>query len=417
MMNPRPIGTRKTVQLMVILTLLAWATQTLFHQWGYGGLILDGVVPDNTTTATTAATAAPLPAQTPAPLPAPAPEVEPIEITIELRSQIKAEGSKLTLRDVCRWSDQDQLVLEPVADMVVTRLSDTPGVRQVTVDQIKSALHDAGVNLSAIRFSGAASCAVVVGNADVAVPVNSESAKRQAADGDRVAAPKPIVADVAQTPLKDLLLADIRERLKMSADQLQVDFDAKDAAVLAITSPKCRIDFDAGETGKTLGPVVWNVVIQNDMSEQKATIAATARAWEDQVVLTRPLSRGQAFMKNDLAPRRVLVDTPTAQPVTNVDDALGQVASRAMKRGDVLTVADTDAPVIMQAGQPITVSLKIGDNTVDTIATAMDSGKKGSAIRARNNANGDIYRVRVTALDAGTQITDDNDNIVSTGTN
>ena len=37
--NPRPLGVRKTVQLLVILTLLAWATQTLFHQWGYGAII------------------------------------------------------------------------------------------------------------------------------------------------------------------------------------------------------------------------------------------------------------------------------------------------------------------------------------------------------------------------------------------
>ena len=37
MNNPRPVmSIRKTVQLMVILTLLAWATQTLFAQWGYG---------------------------------------------------------------------------------------------------------------------------------------------------------------------------------------------------------------------------------------------------------------------------------------------------------------------------------------------------------------------------------------------
>jgi hypothetical protein len=27
---------RKTVQAMVIFTILAWATQTLLHQWGYG---------------------------------------------------------------------------------------------------------------------------------------------------------------------------------------------------------------------------------------------------------------------------------------------------------------------------------------------------------------------------------------------
>ena len=35
-MNGRPISMRKKVQLMVALTLLAWATQTLFHQWGFG---------------------------------------------------------------------------------------------------------------------------------------------------------------------------------------------------------------------------------------------------------------------------------------------------------------------------------------------------------------------------------------------
>jgi len=38
-MNGRPISKKKTVQLMVILTILAWATQTLFHQWGYGGVV------------------------------------------------------------------------------------------------------------------------------------------------------------------------------------------------------------------------------------------------------------------------------------------------------------------------------------------------------------------------------------------
>ena len=32
-MNPKPISNRKKVQLLVALTLLAWATQTLLHQW------------------------------------------------------------------------------------------------------------------------------------------------------------------------------------------------------------------------------------------------------------------------------------------------------------------------------------------------------------------------------------------------
>ncbi len=33
------ISKRKTVQLMVALTILAWATETLMHQWGFGAEI------------------------------------------------------------------------------------------------------------------------------------------------------------------------------------------------------------------------------------------------------------------------------------------------------------------------------------------------------------------------------------------
>ena len=33
--NPR-LSKRKQVQLLVVLTILAWATQTLMHQWGFG---------------------------------------------------------------------------------------------------------------------------------------------------------------------------------------------------------------------------------------------------------------------------------------------------------------------------------------------------------------------------------------------
>jgi len=307
-MNGRPISKKKTVQLMVILTILAWATQTLFHQWGFGGLILPGRLSDNP------AALAPVPTPAPAETRARAP-VEPFGITLELRPQLDARGTKLTLRDICRWSDRDAAALEPVADMVIAHVGETPGVSTVNVDQIKSALHDAGVNLSTVRFSGAATCAVVVGGADPSNVAPVSAAKGQAtAEAGAASAPHTVVADAAQTSLKDLLLADLHERLKLNAQQVQVDFDAKDAKVLAMTSPKCRIDFDAGETGKAPGPVAWTVIIQDGLTDQKATIAATARAWEDQLVLTRPLSRGQPIRQSDIHPRRVLVRRSPRRP-------------------------------------------------------------------------------------------------------
>jgi flagella basal body P-ring formation protein FlgA len=376
MMNPRPLGARKTVQLLVALTLLAWATQTLFHQWGYGGLILP------------AEFAGPPPLH-PQPAQAAIPSQRP-DITLELRSQIRAVRNEVTLSDVCRWSGADAIAMEPVADLVLTRVSDAAALHTVSVDQLKSALQDAGVNVATVRFSGAATCAVVVGDADLPPPV---------------AAAKPVV-ETAQTTLKDLLLATLHERLKLSAKQVQVDFDAKDASILALTTPRYRIDFDDHDAAE-LGAVQWKVVIQTDAGDRTETIRATARKWEDQLVLTRGLSRGQGFMKGDVRHQRVLVDKPTTNPAPADEPVVGQLASRDLKRGDVLAAGDTTAPQIVRAGQFMTVALRMHDGqTVQTTATALDGGGEGAVIRARNTATGETYHVRITEPDAGEITTD-----------
>src|SRR5439155_24482000 len=103
------------------------------------------------------------------------------------------------------------------------------------------------------------------------------------------AAPRGALAEAPQTALKDLLLADLQERLKLNARQLAVDFDAKDAQILALTTPLNRLDFDDRDAA-ALGKVRWNVVIQTDAGDRTATLRATARQWEDQLVLTRGLS-------------------------------------------------------------------------------------------------------------------------------
>src|SRR5579871_6887014 len=37
--NGRPLGMRKRMQVLIAVVLLAWATQTLLHQWGFGAEI------------------------------------------------------------------------------------------------------------------------------------------------------------------------------------------------------------------------------------------------------------------------------------------------------------------------------------------------------------------------------------------
>src|SRR5262249_44336158 len=142
MNNGRPMGVRKTVQLLVILTILAWATQTLFHQWGYGAVI----VPSRASLMAHATT-------------------QPAAIrTIEVRPEITSAGGAVTLREVCRWSEEDQAALSPYADVVVRKQGDEGNVM---VDQIRAAMTDAGADLKNVHFSGAAQCAVTIGEVAV----------------------------------------------------------------------------------------------------------------------------------------------------------------------------------------------------------------------------------------------------------
>src|SRR5262245_44235961 len=106
--NGRPLSRRQTVRLMIALTILAWATQTLLKQWGFGAEIpttepateqaesTEKFVPGSSRYASGA--------------------------TLELRTEATVIGGDVKLRQVCRWADSDKHIFEPMGDLVLVRL-------------------------------------------------------------------------------------------------------------------------------------------------------------------------------------------------------------------------------------------------------------------------------------------------------
>jgi flagella basal body P-ring formation protein FlgA len=366
------MSTRRTVQLMVILTLLAWATQTLFTQWGYGGLIISQ------------------------PVASPAKG----EVILEVRSEIRPQDAAIIrLRDVCRWSQSNAGDVDGYADLILANLSEGSGTRRVNVADIRAVLHEAGVNLSGIQFAGAASCVIAV-----------EGVNELPGAGDPGATPQAAVAltdssqshalDEPQTTLRDLLVGPLLRELGLVERDVQVDFEAKDEAVLALTSPRCGFRIDASRAGD-LGAVAWNIVINDRSDERTVTLAGTVRVWEDQVVLKRALSSGQMIMEKDLISRRVLVEQRMASLLSDAKEAVGQIAGRDLQAEQALTPEDLAPQAMVTKGDFINVSLEIGGLNVATVARAMQGGAKGEVISARNEATRDVYRVVVTGVSAG----------------
>jgi flagella basal body P-ring formation protein FlgA len=310
MMNPRPVmSMRKTVQLMVILTILAWATQTLFAQWGLGGLIL------------------------PAPSPVGgSPVLTTRGATVELRPRAKFDAAAtVTLADLCRWSDHDAAMMQPYAEIEVARLGDAAGVRSVTVSDLKARLHDAGANLSELHFTGSARCLLVGAGAS---------------DSD-VAAAENEPVDPFETP----------------------------------------------------SPAAEPVIVAEAPTTQPQ--AEETPLYEEQVVLTRPLSRGQRILAGDVVARRVQVEAPTTRPEMTVEQVVGNLAARAMNKGDVFDPDAVARPPVVTRGDFMTVALRIGEMDLETVVRAMETAAAGETIRARNEANGDVYHVVVTGPHAG----------------
>src|SRR5262245_14684211 len=105
----RPLSRRQTVRLMIALTILAWATQTLLKQWGFGAEI----AATQDVSAQTIETDEKFVPSNPA---------HGAGATLEVRTEATIIGGEVKLRQVCRWADADKTVFEPMGDLVLIRL-------------------------------------------------------------------------------------------------------------------------------------------------------------------------------------------------------------------------------------------------------------------------------------------------------
>src|SRR5690349_17765033 len=152
MLNPNGrLSKRRTISLMIALTILAWATQTLMHQWGFGAEVA-AANSENAMDASQAANRGDGGGAEERFVPV---NAAARGATLELRSEASVVGTEIKLKQICRWTEADNAAVEPLAELVVGRINGNSPFRGVSVDEIKSVLHDAGTNLAAINFSGA----------------------------------------------------------------------------------------------------------------------------------------------------------------------------------------------------------------------------------------------------------------------
>jgi flagella basal body P-ring formation protein FlgA len=428
--SQRPLSKRKQVQLMVILTILAWATETLFHQWGYGQVVSSP--PDVTPMTVT-------PDQVSGDQFVPGGNLA--GGTLELRGEATITGADVKLKQLCRWSDSDAAIFAPIGDLVVAHITDNAPFRTISLDQIRQTLHDAGVNLGMINFSGPTKCTVTRADASsdphealqqwiasqqqAAGGVTSDGGKGDAtkiagtangatADAGTGTTTQPAalaVAAVAATgngdsgaviagsgtphSLRELLAADVCLRLGIAPDAIQMNFSPEDEKILALREPIFQFSI-APDRVRNLGAVSWDVTVSSVASSKKITISAVARAWQTRVVVAKPISAKQVLEDEDFTDQRALVESLPDQPLLRRDQCVKQQAAMDLKPGTIMTARLVDPILMVKTGDLVTITVTSGSMRIRAVAIAMETGSMGQTIQVRNETTRDVFAVTVT---------------------
>jgi flagella basal body P-ring formation protein FlgA len=127
-------------------------------------------------------------------------------------------------------------------------------------------------------------------------------------------------------------------------------------------------------------------------------VTVTIAATEEVEVAARPIAAGQALSAADVTLRREPVALFAGRQVYHDAAALlGTTALMSLNPGTILTSSSVEEPVIVQAGQTVTVHVHSGSLDVTLNAVAQQTGRIGQSILMVNSSSGQHFSALVTA--------------------
>jgi flagella basal body P-ring formation protein FlgA len=369
----KPTEQRRIVRDLLILTILAWATQTLLAQWGLAAEAEEKFVSSAFSQA----------------------------IRIEIASNATIAGADIRFKDIARWGGADDDALREAGEIVIHRFKDDTDTAAVDVRDVKQLLTDAGVNLGLVSFSGSLICKLRR-DGDAVPEVSPLLASNVPAAVEAIAprvlpdAPEPATLVRSQPlTLRDVITQQLSAHLGLPPEQLQVRFDAKDEKLGSLREGAHQFQI-APQKSRRLGNVAWDVTVSTGAAKKKHVLMTHVQAWQTQLVTARPISVKQVIQHDDVVEKRVLVDYLSEEPPVARAQIVGQQAARELPIGTVVTPRVIHSVQLVRVGQLVTVVVENGRVHVKWVAEARENGNYGQMIRVRKPGTRDEFIVVVS---------------------
>ncbi len=303
--------------------------------------------------------------------------------SVRLYDQIGVEGAKVTLAQIAELKGPNAQAL---GEVELATLGEGRAQATISIDDVETAMNDAGVNWGVVSLRGYSACRVTrlapppipIIDPGQAVTANIET---------------PIGLSAALT-LRQLVEQRIVERAGVRPDGLRVRFSDRDERHLDRAILGLSVEVEP-TSRNTLGrvPVVVRLYEAGRVTET-IRVSAKVQRLLLAVVAVSPIRRGEVFTRAGLEVRECTFDDDAYIPVTDPMLVVGQESAVSLRAGEVVLTRSVRAPLMVKRGELVTVRCIVGGLVVRTIGRAGENGSLDDLIRVRSEKTGqDIYAV------------------------
>ncbi len=228
--------------------------------------------------------------------------------------------------------------------------------------------------------------------------------------------------------LRQTLLAHITTSVSRPAERLRVEFDDRDAELLAATETHYIFRL-RGDSPPAIGSNSITVDVYEADRPQRLFRTSHIRfrvlLLEDVVVTVRDIRPGEILKAEDVRlERREFSSDDLSRNFRDPQHMVGATARVAMAAGKVVDIGDLSKTLLVQRGSAVTVYVEARGLTVRTISRALESGELGDVVAVQGKeGRGQFYaevigsatvRVRMAGAEAqaaASPASDDNQSV------
>jgi flagella basal body P-ring formation protein FlgA len=289
------------------------------------------------------------------------------------------------------------------ADLAILTLNGTATAMEISIQDVRARLSDAGVHWGRLSLSGRSVTVrpARLGDAEPpvamsAVAINTpRERQRDGSDAKPTCAAELVSQPTLRGDIARLLVTSIHAR----PDDIQFIFDAADDETLDVnTTAATETRYEIQPLGAASGdriPVAirtWT----NDRAGERQTVTVQPRVRMKAAVLARDVGRDDVLRADDVESRELWLPPSQASHLISPVQAAGGIIAKSMTAGDVLRDASLRRNTLVKRGDTVMVRCLVGGAVISLQAEARADGAEGETIEFRKSGERESFNAIVT---------------------